>query len=796
MSVRLSVRAALGALVLLSLCSPLARAACQPGGAQLGTPVTIQVGPSPTGVVAADFDRDGITDLVVSLSHLGYAASGTGEMAFLHGRGDGTFDAPVTFAAGNRPFFLAAGDLNGDGVPDLVVPQLGANNVTVMICDGAGHFSAPLYYPAGSAPHHVTLADFNHDGVLDIIAADNSQASVSVLLGRSTAGVANGTFGATATFPLVVPGIGVTTADVNGDGNLDILATEPSSWAVAVLLGNGSGGVSETRHISLGNVSPYDVIVADLNGDGIPDIVVATQGSGVLVLFGRGDGTFESPRSLWGTGSVNTVRVTDFDGDGYVDLVFSIADLGEVVLLRGNGNAGHNDGTFTLRSVVNIASFPAGLALGDFNGDGQKDIAVGSYQYTTLSVIPGVCTTPAAAFVLGRVRDVPNDQGGKVWLTWNAHVLDVNAGMVTGYRVWRRIPAGAAAQARMAGALRTTASASGPVFWEAAATLPAQRLPAYGYTAATSQDSLASSNPYTAFFITATTADPNVFYDAPVDSGYSVDNLSPSLPSQVSASYAAGVVSLAWSPNAEPDLYGYRVHRGATAFFVPSAANRVGAPTGTSFHEPVTSETYYKVAAVDVHGNVGPFVLVQPGMPVSIDVTLVTSALDPHGATLSWYADPQVVPYANLERDAGDGAWTVVASGAPDGGGWLVLRDASAEPGHVYAYRLAWLTPQGARTSSPVTLAIPPLSLALAGARPNPATSGALALRFSLRDASAATLELFDVNGRRVLSRAVGGLGGGEHVLPLGDAHIPAGLYLARLAQGGEQRRCRVAILP
>jgi hypothetical protein len=88
------------------------------------------------------------------------------------------------------------------------------------------------------------------------------------------------------------------------------------------------------------------------------------------------------------------------------------------------------------------------------------------------------------------------------------------------------------------------------------------------------------------------------------------------------------------------------------------------------------------------------------------------------------------------------------------------------------------------------------LALALAGARPNPTTSGALAVRFTLRDASPATLELFDVGGRRAYGCSVGALGAGEHTLSLAGARLRPGLYFARLRQQGESRRGRILIVP
>ena len=780
-----------------------ALATCDVGQLVLGPALSMPLGPSPTGIVTGDFNHDGIPDLVVALSHLGYGYGyGNGELAYLHGRGvgglgDGTFDSPVLFGAGSTPLFLATADLNGDGNPDIVATYFNAYVVGVMLGDGAGHFTLPILYPTGNHPHHVVLADFNLDGILDIAVSNSGEASVSVLLGNGSNHVGDGTFAPASALTLNSPCTGIVAGDVNGDGKPDLLATENNTGSIAILLGNGNGTFQVAAHRYVSG-TPYNVFLDDVTGDGKLDALICFAAgnaqTGLGIAHGNGDGTFGSVNWVDTYGVVNSVRAVDMDGDGLLDLVTTISDLDQVGLYHGEGAAGLNSGIFTPRPRVHVANFPVGLAIADYNGDGLPDAMVTSYTGTTLSLLPGACAVLPPPFAIDHVRDVPNDQGGKVWLTWPAHAEDISQGAVTGYRVWRRIPAPAPA-ARASRDVRMTIAGGAPVFWEAAATLPAQRLAAYGYTAATSQDSLAGGNPFTAFFVTATTSSPDIFHDSPVDSGYSVDNLAPAAPAQVTGQFSGAAVLLSWTANAEPDLYGYRVHRGNDAFFTPGAANLVGSPTSPSFHD-ATGGHFYKVAAVDVHGNVGPFVLVQPAAAVGVTVGLVSSAAGPAGVTLTWYADPQVVPFATLERDDGEGLWQAITSGAPDGGGWLVLTDTGVKAGASYRYRLTWVASDGLHASSIVDVTVPGLSLSLAGARPNPSTGGALAVRFSLRDGSPATLELFDVNGRRVLGRDVGSLGAGEHVIDLAALRLSPGLYLARLAQGGEKRQQRIVIVP
>jgi hypothetical protein len=156
-------------------------------------------------------------------------------------------------------------------------------------------------------------------------------------------------------------------------------------------------------------------------------------------------------------------------------------------------------------------------------------------------------------------------------------------------------------------------------YWEALATLPAQRLPGYGYTAATPQDSLPDSNPLFTYRITATTANIDVFYDSDPDSGYSVDNIPPSVPAALTATWSAGGAQLHWTANTEPDLEHYAVYRSEDPAFAPSPATLVATPTTNAFDDasPHPSATY-KLAAVDKHGNPSAFTSVNMGAVTAV----------------------------------------------------------------------------------------------------------------------------------------------------------------------------------
>ncbi len=781
------------AFALIVLSSAEARAQCPAGASRLGPAFAYAAGGTyPTASVIADFDGDGHPDVVTAV---GYTAGSytRGHVAFFHGVGDGTLSAAVLSPAGRTPFCLAAGDFNADGKLDLAVTNNTDSTVSILLGHGDGTFAAPVTYLVGRQPHHVVAADFNGDGILDLAIGCASEYSVAVLLGGGSGGHGDGTFGPPVRYPLNNYCTGVAVGDVNGDGIPDLVATEYTSGTVAVLPGAGDGTFGAATHVPSAGVV-YDVKLADLNHDGRLDLLVCKSGEGLDMHMGHGDGTFD-PATHLVDGIVGSANVADFDGDGVLDIEYSQSVANTIGVLQGLSSGGVNTGAFAPEIERAAGPFPALSTAGDLNGDGVADVAVGAYTGTQVVVCVSSCGTEILPFAIDHVRDVPNDQGGRVWVTWGAHVQDAVGGAVTGYRVWRRIPAAVAAT-RPAGTLRATRAAAGTVYWEAAASLPAQRLAAYGYTAATPQDSMADSNPYTAFFITATTANPDVFYDTAVDSGYSVDNLAPAAPAQVQEQVAGGGVSLTWRANDETDLAGYLVYRGSDRFFVPSAANLAGGTALTAYHDPGGAGFWYKLAAVDRHGNASPYVLVEPAGATGVDLSLVSLDATPTGVTLTWYADAHAIPFAALERSRDDGVWAAIASGSPDGGGRLVFRDADVVPGGRYAYRLAWSDANGEHASPEQDVTIPGLALALHGAWPNPARGGALAIRFTLPDGAPASLALFDVSGRRVVQREVGVLGAGAHVVALDGAHLPPGVYLARLEQHGQARQARVVIAP
>ena len=251
-------------------------------------------------------------------------------------------------------------------------------------------------------------------------------------------------------------------------------------------------------------------------------------------------------------------------------------------------------------------------------------------------------------------NDLSNDQGGQVRLVWNASPNDIDPLFedIESYWILRETPAAVAAQllregARLIGpedapptdgtrALVNVILDGTAAAWEYLGSVPAFNVPQYSYVAATTSDSTGASNPTTAFLIQARNLDGSRWWFSDPVSGYSVDDLAPAAPAPFSGIWQPGGASLWWDANDEPDLAGYRLHRGTGPAFVPDAGNLVVAQAGTSYTDAITTTAWYKLAAVDAHGNISPYTTLLP-----------TGALDAPGDGIpaqAWFAAPTPNP--------------------------------------------------------------------------------------------------------------------------------------------------------
>ena len=233
--------------------------------------------------------------------------------------------------------------------------------------------------------------------------------------------------------------------------------------------------------------------------------------------------------------------------------------------------------------------------------------------------------------VMASVRDVPNDNGGHVKVSWYASPLEADplSVGVSEYLVLRSAPPNLVARAQRAGlvsmsphAVATADPALRPLlaqpdgvntyFWELVATQAAYHLPTYSVIAPTTGDSMGIGNPRTAFMVQAVNLGNGDYWASAPDSGYSTDNVPPIMPAPFTGTYTAGSATLHWNPNPDLDLANYRLYRGTTSSFIASPASLVATPADTGYVDAAGAPYYYRLSAVDIHGNESPAAALLP----------------------------------------------------------------------------------------------------------------------------------------------------------------------------------------
>jgi len=344
-----------------------------------GGPISFQAqqtfasGPARNSITAGEVNGDGKPDLIVT-------SDPAGAVSVLLGNGNGTFPAAQSFAAGANPYDAVLADVNGDGNADLIVANDTANGtVSILFGNGDGTFTAPSVFAAGSSPQSVATADLNGDGKLDLVVGSSD--SIGVLLGNG-----NGTFQAQQTVEAGGPFI-VAVADVNGDGIPDIIAANRSDNSVSILLGNGDGTFQSPQTLAVGTSGRF-IASADVNGDGKFDLIVSEAGS-VGILIGNGNGTFQPPQTVATGAETYGLVASDVNGDGKLDLLLTSKSGDDLIILNGNG-----DGTFQAPLTFAMGASPVALVGSDFNGDGRIDLASLDGADGSISVL----LAPAASF--------------------------------------------------------------------------------------------------------------------------------------------------------------------------------------------------------------------------------------------------------------------------------------------------------------------------------------------------------------------------------------------------------------
>ena len=385
--------------------APVGSALLGSGSVALGlkTAGTPSSGIEPEATATADFNNDGIADIVTLNPSQFHGVSGTGTLTVLLGKGDGTFTAGTSPSVPGADSALAVGDFNGDGNADIAVLN-DSGVVTILLGNGAGTFTAA---PAGptltGSPGSLVVGDFDGDGNADLAvsnyAGTTSNAVTTILLGKG-----DGTFSVGPATTNTTTSFVQAAGDFNQDGKLDLLTVNGTGSTAVVLLGNGDGTftVSANLPASIGNFGGGSI--ADFNGDGKPDFAVggldSTGHLQLTVYLGNGDGTFATGPTTNTTDTTYSYsfHAGDFNGDGKPDLV--VADDAFTRILVGNG-----DGTFSSAATAAVPNTggPDYLtsAVADFNGDGVPDSASANTDLNTVTVLLTQPTATVTALANG-----------------------------------------------------------------------------------------------------------------------------------------------------------------------------------------------------------------------------------------------------------------------------------------------------------------------------------------------------------------------------------------------------------
>ena len=271
---------------------------------------------------------------------------------------------------GSVPQGIAIADFNADGKPDMAVANQTDGTVSILLGNGDGTFTTASTPAAGAGANWIAVGDFNGDGKLDLAVANLSSTGtggISILLGDGTGNFTLQSSPATGDGPFAI-----VTGDFNHDGKLDLAISNSLSNNVTILLGNGDGTFTTKATYGVGTL-PQVIVAGDFNEDGLLDLAVANETDGtVSVLLGVGNGTFtvQSPISTGGSGFPIGLIAADFNNDGHLDL--GAVNATDVAILLGNGN-----GTFgAVQSTVTFGSFLIAGVTGDFNGDGNLDLVI------------------------------------------------------------------------------------------------------------------------------------------------------------------------------------------------------------------------------------------------------------------------------------------------------------------------------------------------------------------------------------------------------------------------------------
>ncbi len=408
----------------------------------------IGVGSNPTSVSIGDVDGDGRPEILVSNN------SSNTISVIRNATVPGTFNAAsfstsVTFATGTSPRNVVLGDLNGDGKPEMIVTNQGANTVSVYTNTStagtisASSFAAKVDFTAGATPLYVAVGDFDRDGKSDLAVTNQGANTVSVFLNTHTSGnISTSSLAAKVDFTVGANPLMLAIGDLDGDGKLDIATANAGTTTLSILKNTSSSGSitsgSFASKVDLTTASsPYSIAIGDLDGDGYPDIATAEINSNTTISVFRFTPVVQPPTitsvapnfanvgatiTLTGTnfnttpannkvffgatsatvvsGSSTTLVVTSpvggtFDRISLLDSVVGLTAAEQYPYVPTFNNSTYLSGVINFGGKVDFTTGTNAqyVSFGDIDGDGKSDMAVVNYTSNTVSIYRNISTS-------------------------------------------------------------------------------------------------------------------------------------------------------------------------------------------------------------------------------------------------------------------------------------------------------------------------------------------------------------------------------------------------------------------
>jgi hypothetical protein len=361
----------------------------------------------PIGVTAGDLDGDGKPEIVVS----NYYSQTLSIFLNTSTPGHISMAKPISYPLGNYSLAASIADLNVDGLPEIIVASAGANVLSVFANNstpGNLSFSLKVDYPlpAGSAPFKVAVADLDGDGMPDMAVANGNTNLVSVFRNTSSSGGAISFATNHVDFPTGNNPQGLAIGDLDGDGKPDLAIVNINDNTISLLLNTGSSGtISFATHVDVPTGSgPYDLVIADLDGDGHPDLAVDDQYGGSVSVHRNlsTPGTISfSANTDYATGNnPYSIAAADLDSDGKPDLVTANNTDYTFSVLR---NKGSNEPSITSFSPT-IATAGTVVTITGVNLTGVSSVSFGNTAATSFTVVsPTTITATVGSGATGAV---------------------------------------------------------------------------------------------------------------------------------------------------------------------------------------------------------------------------------------------------------------------------------------------------------------------------------------------------------------------------------------------------------